>query len=273
MTPVMVEVPLVSVNGVSKLFSPSRPLHEIVSRPWGRPPSVAALEDVSFRIGRGRLVGLFGPNGAGKTTLLKILAGLLLPDQGRVRIAGRSAQENPLFIKKNIGLVVSQERSFFWRLTGRQNLSFFAALYGLDAQTSRRRLDRLLEDLRVEDPDKRFDAYSAGTKQKIAFIRALVHDPPLLLLDEPFTNLDVLTRRFLKELLQDKLVAKEKRTVLLATHEIAGCAPLCDTFLCLKNGKVCFDGTPQDLRRREEKTGPETQDLLLDILAGTGGDG
>ncbi len=267
----MADSRFVVAKGITKRFMPLRSLHEVVGRFLDRPSPVTALDDVSFSAERGCLIGLLGPNGAGKTTLLKVLATLLLPDQGRVHIAGRSPEDDPVFIKKNIGLVTCQERSFFWRLTGRENLTFFAALYGLDGPAARKRLDRLLDDFKVDDPDKRFDACSSGTRQKFSFIRGLLHDPPLLLLDEPFANLDAPTRRFLKDLLKKHLVAQQKKTVLLATHEIAEHAPLCDRFLCLKEGRLCLDATAESLRRTHRlDPAAGIQDLLINILESPG---
>ncbi len=267
MTAVMADERFVIVNGVTKRFVPLRSLHEVLGRPFDRPAPLMALDDVSFGAERGCLIGLFGPNGAGKTTLLKILATLLAPEQGEVRIAGRSPEDDPVFIKRNVGLVTCQERSFFWRLTGRENLAFFAALHGLDGPVARRRMKLLFDDFRVDDPDKRFDAYSSGTRQKFSFIRGLLHDPPLLLLDEPFSNLDAPTRRFLKNLLKSQFVARQKKTVLLATHEIAEHAPLCDRFLCLKAGRLCLDATAEGLRRAHDlDPAAGTQDFLINIL-------
>ena len=145
-----------------------------------------ALERVSFAIEEGETVALLGPNGAGKTTLLKIIATLLYVSSGRVLIHGHDVTGDPLRARRLIGLVTSDERSFYWRLTGRQNLAFFAALYRLPARTLADRVADLLDVTGLtEAADRSFHTYSSGMKQRLAIARGFLADPRIVMYDEP----------------------------------------------------------------------------------------
>jgi ABC-type methionine transport system ATPase subunit len=152
---------------------------------------VTALDGLDLEVGRGRVFCLLGPNGAGKTTLIKVLATLVLPDGGRASVAGYDVALEPGPAKNAVGYAVSDERSFYWRLTGRQNLEFFGALYGLGGPARDRRIDELLRLAGLEEAaDLRFNGYSTGMRQMLAFARALLADAAILLVDEPTRSLD-----------------------------------------------------------------------------------
>jgi len=173
--------PAIEVNGLVKTFR---------SRSGARGDAVRALAGATLRVEPGEIVALSGRNGSGKTTLLKILATLVTPDAGVVRVGGFS-WENGREIRRRVGLLTADERSFYWRLTGRQNLRFFASLHGL----SRARGASVIADLERRFAmeayiDRRFDTYSSGMKQTLALTRAWLHDPGVLLLDEPTRSLD-----------------------------------------------------------------------------------
>lgn len=212
----------------------------------------AALSDVSLAVKTGECVAILGPNAAGKTTLLKILSCLILPDKGEVFIGGHPLSSNEVKTKSLVGLVTGEERSFYWRLTGRQNLEFFAALYGLGKNEFKKRADELFTILQL-DPQmqhKRFDSYSSGIKQKFALIRALLHNPELLLLDEPFKSLDYNAAIHLKNFIKDDLVQKQKKTVIFTTHHMDEAIDFCDRFLILHKGKIFAFGTLDELRQK-----------------------
>jgi len=239
---------LIRIHGLSKAFRPARGLRQTLFKPFSKTSAVIALQDISLNIERGRIVGLLGPNGAGKTTLLKICATLVLPDTGRAVINGRAVGQDDDAIKRQIGLVTSQERSFYWRLSGRENLLFFAALNDLTGTRARQRIDELLSLFDIDYADRRFYEYSAGMKQKFALMRGLIADPTLLLFDEPFQSLDFATATELKTFSRDILVKKQGKTLLYATHLVTEAASLCERFVILNKGKLQASGTLDDVR-------------------------
>jgi ABC-2 type transport system ATP-binding protein len=151
---------------------------------------VTAVQDADIAVEQGELFGLLGPNGAGKTTLIKLLSTLIVPTAGTAKVNGHDLREQPK-IKASIGLVTGDERSFYWRLTGRQNLEFFAGLNGFSADKAARRIDEVLEMIDLTDrAEERFQTYSTGMKQRLSLARGLLHDPPILFMDEPTKSLD-----------------------------------------------------------------------------------
>jgi ABC-2 type transport system ATP-binding protein len=227
--------PVVSVNGVSKHY-PSRTLLGFLA---GRDNTPDALDAVSLVLGEGEIVGLLGPNGAGKTTLLRIIAGSLSPTTGTVEVRGR------------IGLVTSDERSFYWRLTGRQNLEFFAALYQLPLRTARTRIGELFDLLGLAyAADRRFDGYSSGMKQRMAIARGLLADPSVVLYDEPTRALDPASARDVRQWIRDNRARSRRTSHLLATNQLGEAELLCDRVVILNRGRVIANGAIADVRSR-----------------------
>jgi len=262
----MKNAPLVRLSGISKSFRPTPPFHQALLRPFDRPAEIRALADVSLDAERGRVVGLLGPNGAGKTTLLKVLATLILPDKGTGTIDGWTLGRDDEHIKRCIGLITSEERSFYWRLSGRENLFFFAALHDLTGTRARRRIDELLAFFEVDYADRRFDGYSSGMKQRFAFIRGLLHDPRILLLDEPFANIDYKTQTAFKAYLR-RLAVDDGKAVLLATHLVSECADLCDTFVIMDRARILGLGALEDLRQKLGCPGASLGEVYLRQIA------
>lgn len=189
-----------------------------VSKRFGRQK---ALERVTLKVGPGEIVFLTGQNGSGKTTLLKIVAGLLVPDEGRVAVNGLDPQKSALEVKRFIGLLPGEDRGFYGRLTGRQNLDFFGALYGLTASAVRGRMRDLAESLGLADVlGKPFQTLSSGERQRLSLARLLLHGPPILLLDEPMRNLDSDTQKRFWEFVAGDLVRGETKAILWATHRL-----------------------------------------------------
>lgn len=198
-----------------------------------------ALRDVNLEIHPGEVFGLLGPNGAGKTTLLKILSCLVLPDEGKALINGHDTAGDELAVKRSVGYVTSDERSFYWRLTGAQNLVFFARLYRVSRHEIRPRVDALLDRMELtEKANEPFSSYSSGMKQRLSIARALLHDPPILFLDEPTRSLDPVTARHIRNFVRDELAASEGKTILLATHNLHEAAELCTRMAILSAGRV-----------------------------------
>jgi ABC-2 type transport system ATP-binding protein len=239
----------VVVRDLHRTFRKRRPLAEILRHPLTRPEKVQALRGVDLGIRQGELFGLLGPNGAGKTTLLKVLCGLVLPGKGEASVYGIDVRRERL-LKPLIGLVQSDERSFYWRLTGRENLHFFGRLQGLWGGPLRQRVSELLEWVKMAgDADRRFGDYSSGMKQRVAIARALLTDPPLVLMDEPTRALDPVHAARTREFIRGELMGRPGRTVILATHNLREAELVCDRVGILARGLVREVGTPAELRR------------------------
>jgi ABC-2 type transport system ATP-binding protein len=210
-----------------------------------RGQAVRALAGVSLDVAPGEIVGLCGPNGAGKSTLLRILAGIVLPTTGTAVVAGVDAAHGGWSHRRRVSYVVSDERSFSWRLSGRQNLRFFAALHGYRGAAARAQVDRLVDLVRMGDAaDRPFREYSTGMRQRFVLARGLLSDPEVLLLDEPTRGLDPAAAAALRAFIRDDLVRAHGRTVLCATHDLALVAALCDRVVVLEAGRIKATAAP-----------------------------
>lgn len=213
---------------------------------------VEALKGISFRANYGEVLGLLGPNGAGKTTTIKILATLLLPDEGDARVAGYSVVEEPDEVRKRIGVMLTVERGFYGKLSGRENLEYFAALYGLPPARARERINYLiglLELDRLGGDYKLFEEFSLGMKARLSLARALLSDAPVLLLDEPTLGLDPPSARKIRELVR-KLAREEGKAVLYTTHNMFEAELVCDRIILINKGVIVAQGTPGELKER-----------------------
>lgn len=210
---------------------------------------ITACDHVSFTIEQGELFGLLGPNGAGKTTLVRCLATLLIPDEGKITIFGKDIIYQSMEARQQIGLLTSGERTLYWKLTGKDNLKFFAALYGLAGKERDKRIDYLMDLLELKDVEtERVEKYSSGMKQKISLARALLHDPKILLLDEPTLGLDPQFSRFIRGFIKDELVGKGGKTVLLTTHYMDEADELCERIAFINKGKIVNIKTPAEYK-------------------------
>ncbi len=225
----------------------------------------SAVNSVSLTVERGELFGLLGPNGAGKTTLVKMLCTLVLPTRGTAKVAGYPLQQAAR-IRAAVGLMVTDDRSFYWRLSGRENLRFFAALHRIHDKAAERRVDEVLEQVEMATAaDHRFSDYSSGMKQRLALARCLLHRPRLLFLDEPSRSLDPLaTRRLHGMLLQ--LVAAQRVTIFLITHDLSEAEALCSRVAVMHQGAIRSVGEPAAMRRTLRQK--LQYDLLVDRLSG-----
>jgi ABC-2 type transport system ATP-binding protein len=202
--------------------------------------SVVALRRVDLVVGVGEIVALLGPNGAGKSTLLRILATSVLPDKGRATVAGYDVVAEPRAVRRSIGVVTGDERAWYWRLTGRQNLEFFSCLNGFRRRAAAARADELLGEMGLTTAaDRRVGEYSSGMRARLALARALISNPKILLLDEPTQNLDpaatVAFRKMVSDLARDRGVA-----TLLATHDLYEAAELATRVEGLAEGRIMF---------------------------------
>lgn len=220
-------------------------------RGWRRasPASrTAAVREVNLEVRKGELYGLLGPNGAGKTTLVKLLCTLILPSSGSAAVAGHPLGQSGA-IRSEVGLVVSDERSFYWRLSARRNLDFFAALHGLYGRDAADRINSVLSQVQLQnESERRFSSFSAGMRQRLAIARSLLHRPRILFLDEPSRSLDPAATRRLHELLL-QFVAEREMTIFLITHDLAEAEKLCGRVAMMHQGQIKAIGPPDQLRR------------------------
>lgn len=203
------------------------------------------LRDVSFSIEPGEIVAYLGPNGAGKTTTMKVVTGLREPDHGRVLFRGRDAAEDPLGYRRRLGYVPETAEVYPF-LSGREYLLFAGRLRELPEATLERRVDELLELLELgPQRDHSLDAYSKGMRQKVLIAAALLHDPELLVLDEPLSGLDVTSALVMKALLRE--LASRGRAILYSTHHLEVAERLCGRVLILHEGRVVAEEAVRDL--------------------------
>lgn len=213
---------------------------------------VRALRGVSFEVREGEVFGLLGPNGAGKTTTIKIITTLLLPDSGEAEVLGIDVVRDPVRAREVMGVTLSVERGFFWKLTGRENLKYFGILRGLSGRELEERIDRVLELTGLRELGgeyKLFEEYSLGMKARLALARAMLHDPPLLILDEPTLGLDPHSARTIRSLLV-RLAREEGKTVLITTHNMFEADLMCDRVAIINKGVIVAVGTPAELKAR-----------------------
>ncbi|MFA5363643.1 MAG: ABC transporter ATP-binding protein [Candidatus Bathyarchaeia archaeon] len=207
-----------------------------------------ALDKVNLKIRPGELFGLLGPNGSGKTTTIKCLSTILIPDSGKAFVNGFDVQKETAMVRASLGMVVGGERTLYWKLTARDNLMYFASLYKMRKSYAKKRIDELLEIFQLSDrADERLEDYSTGMRQKIAIARALLHDPPILLLDEPTLGLDPGFARQLRAQIKE-LSEKQGKTVLLTTHYMDEADRLCDRVAFINDGRIVAVDTPNKLK-------------------------
>src|SRR5438128_2435034 len=213
-----------------------------------RAQRVVALDAVSLEIPEGEIHGLLGPNGAGKTTLVKILSTVLVPTSGRARVLGHDVVRETAAVRPLIGIVFGGERGLYWRLTGRQNLEYWGALYKLTSRVGRERAQQLLERVGLTDKaDQRVEEYSRGMKQRLHLARGLIGDARVLFLDEPTTGMDPLAAREFRNLISE--LRGEGRTILLATHDMVEAEVVCDRVTLIDRGKIIATESPRSLGR------------------------
>lgn len=241
------EEPIVRLEGVSKRFPLRRGWKETVLHPR-RTAFQEALVDVTLEVRRGEVFGLLGRNGAGKTTLFKILATLVLPDAGSVRVAGENVVRRPDAVRRRLVPVIPYERSLYWRLCARENLRLYAVLQGFGGKEAYRRMERVLEVVGLADTGgKQVGLFSSGMKQRLLIARALLSDPEVLLLDEPTRSLDPITAKGLRSFLRDEINGGRGCTLLLATHDAEEVRELCHRVAILDRGRVLATGIPAEL--------------------------
>jgi sodium transport system ATP-binding protein len=218
------------------------------------------LRGISFSAQPGEIFGLLGPNGAGKTTTLRIICTLLAPDSGRVEVLGFDTRKAPEEVRRRVG-VVTADIGVYPRLTARENIAYFAQLSAVPDGDLRRRVDSVIERLDIGAfANQRAESLSSGQKQKVAIARAIVHDPQVLMFDEPTSNLDVLASKEVREFMVE---SKERgKCVIFSTHVMHDAERLCDRITILHEGQVVASGTTTEVRGNR----PELEDAFLDLV-------
>jgi ABC-2 type transport system ATP-binding protein len=269
--------PAVEVHGLTKVFEKGRrTLWQRITRQPDKRERFVAVKSIDLRVERGEIFGVLGPNGAGKTTTLRMLATLLEPTSGELTVLGIDVRTHPREVRAQLGAMLSGERSLYWKLTARENLEYFAALYHVPPKEQRARIDASLVAVKLMDrADDYVERYSTGMRQRLALARALLPDPPLVILDEPTVGLDPQSARDLRDRVRE--LKRQGRTVLLTTHYMEEADQLCDRIAIIDHGEIVALDTPSALKRRiraEEvvsleigMTGPDSS--LLARLAST----
>lgn len=236
----------IETSGLVKTYPQPRNFFEFFRGVQKTP--VTALDHVDLKIKKGEFFGVLGPNGAGKTTLTKILCTLVLPTEGAVRVNGYDVVKKGGDIRTSIGLVSSDERSFYWKISGRDNLVFFAVLNNYPWSAAKKRAAQVLDIVGLEAAaDRRFETYSSGMKQKMAFAKGLLNDPQTLFLDEPTRSLDPNAAKEIRLFISD--LSKEGKTIFLTTHNLVEAEQMCRRIVVLHKGRVQGVGSKKDLGR------------------------
>jgi len=227
----------IETKHLTKYFYKEKSFFELLKHPIKR-TRVIALDNVNMAVKYGEIYGILGPNGAGKTTLLKILSTLILPDSGNAYIEGIDILKEPEEAKYSIGLIYGEERSFYWRLTGKENLEFYATLYNVPKEKIEEDVNYVLKVVGLKEKASfRIGDYSTGMKHRLAIARGLLANPRILLMDEPTLGVDPLGRETIQNLIKD-IVKETGKTVLLVTHDLEEAKKMCDRVAIMDRGKM-----------------------------------
>jgi sodium transport system ATP-binding protein len=211
---------------------------------------IRAVDGVTFRCEPGQVYGLLGANGAGKTTTLRMLATLLEPSAGSARVAGHDIRRDSPAVRSSIGFL-SAATALYGRLTALEMTEYFGRLHGLDGGTLRRRVQDVFARLEIDFGERRCDTLSTGMKQKVSIARTLVHDPPVMIFDEPTLGLDVMTARAIVSFIRE--CRTHGKTVLFSTHVMSEAEKLCDVIGIIHQGRLVAEGTLDELRNRYQQ--------------------
>ena len=253
--------PMVRARGVSKSF-PQRFDLAAYLRSRGAVAQREVLHDVHFDAAAGEVVGLLGANGAGKTTLLKMIAAIVLPSSGVVTVGGIDTARNPMGARRLLGFAPADHRSFYYRLTAMQNLEYFGTMAGIPPAELTARIAATMRFVDLdEDLNRKFSVFSSGMRHRLTIARALLHDPPLVLLDEPTHSLDPAHAAQLRALVRNRL-ARSGKTIVLSTNMLEEAWELCDRVAVLRDGRIAAFDAPSKLRARLRV--PARYRILLD---------
>ena len=232
----------VEVQSLSKIFETKEgPLLRKV------PKKVVAVDGISFSVPKGEIFGLLGPNGAGKTTTIKMLCTLITPTSGDAFINGNSLASDQQKVRESLGVMLTGERTLYWKLTGRENLEYFAALYHLDPLDARKRIDELLDLVGLKQHEHMLvENYSTGMRVRLSFAKAILNDAPVLLFDEPTASLDPQSSRLIRDTIRS--LKKEGHAIILTTHNMEEADLLSDRVAIIDRGSIVALGSPSELK-------------------------
>ncbi len=236
---------------------------------------LTAVDHISLRVNAGEVLALLGPNGAGKTTTVRMLAAILRPTEGTATVAGYDTVQHPREVRRHVG-VLTEAPGLYLRMTGREYLTFFGRVRGLEGAILRRRIEALAEQFQMDDAlERRLGTYSKGMRQKIALMRTLIHEPPVLLLDEPTSAMDPGSARLVREAIHR--LRDGKRAIIICTHNLPEAEALADRIAIISQGHILVKGTPTELKDRLLGAPPlrltvgRTVDMTLLTLVGAFG--
>jgi len=232
----------VEVQALSKTFETKEgPLFRKV------PKSLVAVDNITFSVPKGEIFGLLGPNGAGKTTTIKMLCTLITPTSGDAHLNGFSVAKDQQKVRENLGVMLTGERTLYWKLTGRENLEYFAALYHMNMSYARTRITELLGLVGLQDREGTLvENYSTGMRVRLSFAKALLNDAPVLLFDEPTASLDPQSSRLIRDIIRD--LRNQGHAIILTTHNMEEADLLSDRVAIIDRGKIVMLGSPSDLK-------------------------
>jgi len=211
------------------------------------PKKVVAVDGISFSVPKGEIFGLLGPNGAGKTTTIKMLCTLITPTSGDAFINGNSLASDQQKVRESLGVMLTGERTLYWKLTGRENLEYFAALYHLDPLDARKRIDELLDLVGLKQHEHMLvENYSTGMRVRLSFAKAILNDAPVLLFDEPTASLDPQSSRLIRDTIRS--LKKEGHAIILTTHNMEEADLLSDRVAIIDRGSIVALGSPSELK-------------------------
>ena len=225
---------------------------------------ITAVNDISFTCRPGQIYGLLGANGAGKTTTLRLLATLLQPTSGSAQLAGFDAATEANQVRAHVGFLAAST-ALYGRLTAREMITYFGRFNGLAAATIKERLNGLVDELDMRDfLDRRCDKFSTGMKQKTSIARTLIHDPAVMIFDEPTLGLDVMTARSIVKFVRD--CRNRGKTVIYSTHVMSEVEKICDVIGIIHDGRLVAEGTLAELRQRYEET--DMEEIFVKAVGG-----
>ena len=243
---------MIEVEALSKIYSD------------GSHSPFRAVDAVSFSVKPGEIFGLLGPNGAGKTTTLRVLSTVLTPSEGSVRIAGFDTVTQPEQVRRRIGFM-SANTAVYDRMTGGEMVEHFGRLYGLDEDTLNHRKELLFQRLKMDEVRNRFgEKMSTGMKQKVSIARTLIHDPPVLIFDEPTVGLDVLVARSLLQTIQE--LREQGKCIIFSTHIMREVEKLCDRVAIMHCGRILTEGSLEELREKHHHG--DLEELFFNLIQG-----
>jgi sodium transport system ATP-binding protein len=225
-------------------------IKEVTKRFQDKKVHVTALKHISLSVGEGQVVGLLGENGAGKTTLLRTIATLYTPTEGAVSVGGFDTVKQPDEVKRRMGVLFGGETGLYDRLTARENLEYFASLYGLGRHETKVRIDELAVMFGMKDYlNRKVGGFSKGMRQKVAIARTLIHDPEIILFDEPTTGLDITSSNVFRQLVSS--LKRQGKTIIFSSHIMEEVKMLCDSVVMIHKGEMVYKGGLEDLYREE----------------------